>query len=44
MQHGGIACGMFMRKDGRKEEGWKSSLKWYRLAKEDFGQDSKGEV
>ena len=51
MQHGGIACGMFMRKGWQEEVGVKSSLKWYRLAKDEFGQEryvkefsSKGEV
>ena len=41
--------GMFMRKDGRKR--WEGTLKWYRLAKEEFGQEryvkefgGKGEV
>ena len=38
MQHGGIACKMFMRKGGRKK--WERNLvSWYRLAKEAFGQE-----
>ena len=35
MQHEGIACGMFMRKDGRKK--WERNLV-SRLAKEKVGQ------
>ena len=40
MQHVGIACGMFIRRGGGKMGG-KSSLKcYYKLAKEEFGQES----
>ena len=39
MQDGGIVCGMFLEEGWQEEVGGKSSLKWYRLAKEEFGPE-----